>query len=132
MISRHEFEHFLRFCVVGVANTLVHVGAVMGLADGAHIAPPLANVLAFCIANVFSYFVNTHWTFRTRASWAIYTRFLAVSLVGAGLSWGAVECALLMHLHYLIGVVASIGAVAVVGYGLNRLFVFRLPAVKNQ
>jgi putative flippase GtrA len=123
---QHEFPRFLRFCLVGVANTGVHMLIVLALAELLHWPPDWANVSAFICANLFSYAINSRWTFasmqgdRTR-----YLRFLAVSLTGLAISWASVRLAMLLHLHYLIGVAGSVVLVAVSGYVLNRLFVFR-------
>ncbi|NSL55468.1 GtrA family protein [Uliginosibacterium aquaticum] len=123
---RAEFPRFLRFCAVGVANTGVHMLIVLTLAELLHWPPPLANAMAFLGANLFSYILNSRWTFATmKGDASRYPRFLAVSLVGLAISWASVELAMLAGLHYLFGVVGSVLLVAVSGYILNRLFVFR-------
>ena len=126
-MMRSEFGRFVRFCVVGVANTSVHMVIVLLLAEILHWTPQLANVAAFVCANIFSYAVNSRWTFASMRGQnrARYPRFLAVSLVGLGLSWACVELAIRLGLHYLIGVAASVLVVAVSGYILNRIFVFQ-------
>ena len=121
-----EFGRFARFCLVGLANTGVHMAVVLLLAEILRWQPTWANVSAFICANLFSYAVNSRWTFasmqgdRTR-----YLRFLAVSLTGLAISWACVRLAIQLNLHYLIGVAGSVLLVAVSGYVLNRLFVFR-------
>lgn len=123
---RAELKHFVRFCLVGVANTGVHMLIVLALAELLHWAPPLANAAAFICANLFSYIVNSRWTFVAMQGGASrYPRFFAVSLVGLAISWASVELAMRLGLHYLVGVVGSVLLVAVSGYVLNRLFVFR-------
>lgn len=123
---RAELKRFVRFCLVGVANTGVHMLVVLMLVEGLAWIPPLANVTAFLCANLFSFLVNSRWTFATMQGGASrYPRFFAVSLVGLAISWACVELALLTGLHYLVGVVGSVLLVAVSGYVLNRLFVFR-------
>lgn len=123
---RAEFTRFLRFCVVGVANTGVHMLVLLALAELLHWSPSLANACAFLCANLFSYLVNSRWTFAAMKGGATrYPRFLAVSLVGLTLSWACVELAMRLGLHYLVGVAGSVLLVAVSGYILNRLFVFR-------
>ncbi|MDP5240146.1 GtrA family protein [Uliginosibacterium sp. 31-16] len=120
-----EFGRFVRFCLVGVANTGAHMAVVLLLVERLHWQPARGNVGAFLCANLFSYLVNSRWTFasmqgdRTR-----YPRFLAVSLVGLTISWSCVKIALLLNQHYLLGVAASVVIVSIVGYVLNRLFVF--------
>ncbi|GAB2903210.1 hypothetical protein GCM10027046_35670 [Uliginosibacterium flavum] len=127
-MMQKEFGRFVRFCLVGVANTGVHMLIVVSLAELLHWPPDWANVTAFVCANLFSYAVNSRWTFAVmKGDASRYPRFLAVSLVGLCLSWACVKLAIHLNLHYLIGVAGSVVLVAVSGYVLNRLFVFRHP-----
>lgn len=120
-----EYARFIRFCTVGLANTGVHMVTVLLLTEALHWAPSWANMMAFACANVFSYLLNSRWTFTAPTDQVSrYPRFLAVSLVGLTISWGCVKIALLLDLHYLLGVGASVVIVSIVGYVLNRLFVF--------
>lgn len=120
-----EQKRFLRFCVVGVANTLLHLAVVYTLVEVLGLLPTMANVLAFIVANLFSFLVNSRWTFQQAAGLQRYSRFLVVSLTGLVLSWLCVALAGQLGVHYMLGVIASVGAVAVSGYLLNRRFVFR-------
>ncbi|KAF7598161.1 MAG: hypothetical protein CGU28_13820 [Candidatus Dactylopiibacterium carminicum] len=121
-----EFRRFLRFCAVGVANTGLHLLVVLVLVEWLHWRPSLGNALAFVCANLFSFAVNSRWTFAgSKGGFGRYPRFLAVSLSGLLISWASVEIAQWLALHYLVGVVGSVGLVALSGYVLNRLFVFR-------
>ena len=121
-----EFRRFLCFCLVGVANTGLHMLIVLTLAESLHWQPTWANVTAFASANLFSYIANSRWTFSAVKGDAFrYPRFLIVSLVGLALSWSCVALAVQAGLHYLFGVIGSVLIVAVSGYILNRLFVFR-------
>lgn len=122
---RGEGGRFVRFCCVGLGNTGVHLGVVLMLVEWGGVAPPLANALAFACANMVSYALNARWTFRHRASVAQYLKFFAVSLVGLGISWASVLMALRWQAHYVVGVLVSVVLVALVGYALNRYFVFR-------
>ena len=124
MIESCEFWRFVRFACVGVGNTVIHLFVVTSLVEVIGIAPPPANTAAFALANIFSYFMNSAWTFRRKKTLGGYGRFLTVSLVGLAVSWSCVFTAELLDFHYLIGVVASVFFVASIGYVLNRCFVF--------
>lgn len=124
-MMRAELTRFVRFCLVGVANTALHMLIIVTLAEALHWPPTWANVMAFTCANLFSYALNSRWTFTTTTNdISRYPRFLAVSLVGLAISWGCVKIALILNLHYLVGVVSSVVLISIVGYVLNRLFVF--------
>ena len=122
---RAELWRFLRFCTVGVANTVLHLMVVYALVELLMFAAPLANALAFVVANLFSFFANSRWTFQQSSDIQRYLRFVAVSCVGLAISWLSVVGAQSMGFHYMLGVVVSVVAVALSGYILNRLFVFR-------
>jgi len=80
----------LRFLIVGVGNTAVDF-AVFWLLQG--LAPLLANVIAWGVAVLFSYALNSSWTFqRGRSHWQALPRFVMggalVSLAISSLSLG--------------------------------------------
>ncbi|WP_312916342.1 GtrA family protein [Stutzerimonas kunmingensis] len=124
MIYSEELLRFVRFACVGVANTLVHLVAVVFLVELVSISAPLANAMAFMIANMGSYFLNSGWTFRRGRSLVGYGRFVLISSAGLVISWGFVLASQVLAQHYLVGVVSSVIVVAVVGYLLNKRFVF--------
>ena len=78
MIIPGKYYQFLRFALVGVANTAVHAGVVILLMET--LAPPaaVANACAFIVANLMSYCINSRFTFRVPMSWLGYRRFLLV------------------------------------------------------
>lgn len=63
----------LRFALVGAVNTGVYYGLYLLL----HLALPYlaAHVLAFLLAMVGSYFLNCHFTFRTKPTWRKFLLF---------------------------------------------------------
>ena len=56
-------RRLLRFGIIGIMITLLHVIVAIGLIRAAHAAPALANAIAFAIATSASYIVNTFWSF---------------------------------------------------------------------
>jgi putative flippase GtrA len=73
------------FAVAGVVNTLIHLAAgadalVEGLGTAIRRWPTLA---AFVVANLFSFWANSRWTFATRLSFGRYQPVsCSVSLLG--------------------------------------------------
>jgi putative flippase GtrA len=65
--------HFSRYLVVGVANTVVYYGCFLLL----HRALPYfgAHLLAFGVAMVVSFLLNSWWTFRVRPTWRKFLMF---------------------------------------------------------
>ncbi|OPA87013.1 hypothetical protein BFW88_20005 [Pseudomonas fluorescens] len=125
MIQRSDPLRLIKFCCVGVLNTVVHISLVLFQVEVFLLAPPTANVIAFFFANITSYFLNSAWTFKKNISAGVYIKFFIVSLIGLAISWSAVWLATYFQMHYLIGVVVSILLVVIVGYTLNRHFVFK-------
>jgi putative flippase GtrA len=119
-----DFMRFVRFAMVGLLNTGIHIAAVYLLVEYLAVEPPLANAIAFLCANVFSYFMNSIWTFRARRELKVYLKFLTVSIVGLTISWTCVYCTRFLGINYMYGVVCSVFAVAVASYWLNSRFVF--------
>jgi len=78
----HVTVRALRFAVTGVLNTALHVAVAAALILLASASGALANGIAFITATVFSFFVNTYWSFAERFGLGRLARFVAVSCVG--------------------------------------------------
>ena len=92
-----------KFSGIGVINTLIHTAIVVLFVErlGAH--PSLANAIAFMAANIFSYWANRRWNFKTAASLGQYGRFLLVSLAGLAINVLVSGLAAWAGWHYLVG-----------------------------
>ena len=62
-LDRQIVRQGLRFCVVGVANTVTCLAIVWSLRDGAGLPVWLASAAGYVVATVQSYVVNRAWTF---------------------------------------------------------------------
>ena len=119
---------FLRFGVVGLANTATSYLVIRGLAGAAGL--PLASAIGYAAGVVQSFLLNRFWTFRStrpagQARWAGEAlRFLAVNLVCGGLfTWITASAA--PHIGLLAATVAGVALVTPLGFILNRFIVFR-------
>ena len=70
MTELHRFIHahmpqFIRFCVSGCGATIFHTAVVFATVHGAGLSAALANFCAFLVAAIFSYAVNTLWSFKS-------------------------------------------------------------------
>jgi len=111
---------FLRFALVGVLNTGVHLAVVAALVELASFPPVPSNGLAFVTANAFSFWANSRFTFRTRVEPARYGRFLVVSLAGLALALSASRLAEVQRWHYLVGVLLTCAALPILSFAANR------------
>lgn len=97
------FRRFAGFSLIGVINTAVHVLTVMGLVELFGLHPVFGNCLAYVAANMFSFYANSRWNYRTPMAASRYRRFLIVSLGGLGVTASLSGLADVMGWHYLIG-----------------------------
>jgi putative flippase GtrA len=96
-------DRFVNFSIIGVANTVIHLAVVVALVEGLQANPVLANCIAFIVANLFSFYANGRWNYPDRFEHRRYGRFLAVSLIGLGVTAGASGIAAALGWHYLLG-----------------------------
>jgi len=69
--------------LVGVAATVIHIGAASTFHNAAHVSPLWANFLAFLTAFGVSYWGNWKWTFSATAGhFKSLPRFFFLSLAG--------------------------------------------------
>lgn len=76
----------LRFVVTGLVATAVHAAVVLVLLRLADASYAGANLVASLAATLFSYLVNTLWSFEQRVNAANAWRFCTVALLGATLA----------------------------------------------
>ena len=115
-----------RYALVGIGNTVTDFGVFALLFYAVHVLPLWANAIAFLVAVSQSYLLNSFWTFKVRkVTWRRYFSFVAISLGGLGIST--------LSIFFLGGFVSPLiakllAAIAVLvwGYGLSRVFVFKI------
>jgi len=115
----------LRFALVGVAATAIHVAIATGLIAGWRLHPAAANGIAFVFANLASYVANTRWSFGAPLGLTNWGRFVTVSvgawLLTVAIAW-AVEAA---GGHYLAGIALVVLLVPALSFMAHRGFTYR-------
>jgi putative flippase GtrA len=87
MIGERLLEkQVVRFGVSGALATGVHVAVAVALISRLHVLPPVANSVAFACATLWSYLLNTLWSFSSSLAVATLGRFAVVSLGGVMLT----------------------------------------------
>lgn len=124
MISTHT-RRLLRFGVTGAGTTLLHAGVALVLITELAAKPPLANGIAFCVATVFSYLVNTLWSFSAPLHGQNLRRFLMVSSMGFLLAMSLAWLAELWGWPPLGGIALVVCVVPAVSFGLHSLWTYR-------
>lgn len=121
----------VRFILVGGMATAIDVGLYLALIwPWLAVEPHLAAVLSYAIAFAFSFTVQRSVTFRAGSTGRGDTlrqffRFLAVQLVGLGMSLGFVQLAELAAVHPGWAVVPKVLLVPPITYILARSWAFR-------
>lgn len=119
-------QSFIRFCIVGIINTLIDFGLFAALLYGAGWGPLAAHIPAFCAAVANSFIMNKVWTFgdKNAATGAQFGRFAAVA--GMGL---LISSAIVAGGSHVMPVLAAkglaIAATLMWNYAGSSLFVFR-------
>lgn len=115
----------LRFALVGIGATVIHVAIAAGLIEGGRFHPAVANGVAFVAANLVSYVGNTGWSFAAPMGLANLGRFVSVSvaalLITVAIAW-MVQAA---GVHYLVGIALVVLLVPVLTFMAHRRYTYR-------
>jgi putative flippase GtrA len=128
-VTKHpETRRFVKFGLVGVVNTTLDMGVYILLSTGFHVHYVVANIFAFMVAGINSYYLNRRWTFRSTAdNWRReMVKYLIV--IGTGFLINEALLYILVEHGSLGKIMAKLVVVAVVlvwNFGVNRLWTFR-------
>ena len=123
---RATLHRFVRFAVVGVVATIVHMAVFTLAYELAHIEPVTANAIAFSVAVLVGYALNRAWTFSHHAEHARLWRYVIGALIG--LAWNSAIMYVAVHTlgwSPYVGLVMTLVLVPPVTFALNQLWVFR-------
>jgi putative flippase GtrA len=118
-------KQFLIFCAFGAVNTLVHGSAVIIQVDSLGFNQVPANIVAFFIANILSYAMNSRFTFDQRLSLGRYLKFLGSSLATLVITLVISTAGEMLSLHYLVTTATLIVVAPVITFTLLKKFAFR-------
>lgn len=122
-----ELARFFKFAVTGVLNTAVDF-AVFLVLSYLGVGVYIAQVVSYSAGMLNSYAVNRSWTFRSKEGFfsPAMLRFFVVNLSLLGLSLGVIW---LVHgqlgFPKLLAKICATGLTVVLGFLVNRLWVFR-------
>ena len=122
---------FFRFCVVGVANTLVDIVAYYLLTRvfwTFQDSISFYKAISYVIATICSFTLNRRWTFSQTTAVTIDQIIKFYSTVGLGifLNVGVQHVAVYVFGFYdLVGVIIASGVTAIWGFLFSKLYVFK-------
>jgi putative flippase GtrA len=115
----------LRFAVTGLLVTALHALVAVLFINSIAAQPPLANGVAFAVATVVSYVINTTWSFSARLHGRTLRRFLLVSTGGFFLAMFVAWAAQIAGLPYLLGIVAVALTIPAFTFVLHNFWTYR-------
>ena len=128
LATRAGLAQFLRFGLVGVANTATSYLVIRMLAEP--LGVPAASAIGYAAGVVQSFLLNRFWTFsntRPHTDGRLggeALRFIAVNLACGGL-FTLVNSLAEPHIGLLAATLAGVAMVTPLGFILNRFIVFR-------
>jgi putative flippase GtrA len=119
---------FVRFGIVGVAATFIHVAVFSLLVEVFGVAPVAASVPAFVTAMFASYGVNHRWTFGAQGSHRVHLpRYAVVALTGLGLNVLITYVVVnLLGYWYGLALAVVVTVVPAATFLLNRNWAFKI------
>jgi putative flippase GtrA len=114
-----------RFALSGVLVTSLHAAVAAAIIEWLLPIPALANGVAFSVATLFSYLLNTRWSFSRPLQRKNLQRFVLVALFGCLLAVAVSGVAAHYSLPYWIGIGAVACVVPPVTFLLHNFWTYR-------
>lgn len=118
-------KRVLRFCATGLLITSIHAFFVWLMVGLFLCSPPLSNGVAFIIATITSYTINTLWSFSQPLQRHTLYKFICVSSLGFIASVAIAWAAQGFGLNYLFGIVGVVLTVPAITFILHRTWTYR-------
>lgn len=112
--------------MVGVLSTLTHVCVATLCIELLGTRPPVANVVAFAVATLFSYTANTLLSFGQQLNLATAWRFGLVASAGGVVSTLMTWLVERAGGHYALGIALVVTVIPAFSYLGHRFFTYRL------
>jgi putative flippase GtrA len=109
---------------VGLINTLIHAAVLFAAVEESKLHPVVGNFLAFTVANMASFIMNSFWTFKTAPEVRRYGQFLTSSLLALGLTLGIAGIFEWLGIHYGLGFLCIILLVPALNYWMLKRWAF--------
>lgn len=98
---------------------------MIAFVEAVEISPTTSAATAFVVANIFSYVMNSRFSFQQRTTRSGYARFLGVSLLNLAITVAITYACEVLGFHYLIGLVGVVLTSTVLTFLLHRRFSFK-------
>lgn len=125
LLVKKYSDRLLKFGITGIGSTVIHIIVASTLISGLGSSTQIGNASAFIVATLFSYTVNTLWSFSNKISSRNGLRFIVASLGGLGLTIAISLFADFLGLHYMIGIAMIVTTVPVYTFSVHSLWTYR-------
>lgn len=102
-----------------------HILIAVGLIHLLQLTPSLANGIAFVGATIFSYVINTRWSFSSPLHGKNLFRFVLVSIIGLFFAVAISGLAEFYGMHYWFGIAGIICVVTPVNFFLHSVWTYK-------
>lgn len=118
---------FVRFLVVGVANTLVGLSVIFAAKYFLEVRDVLANAIGYAVGICVSYTLNSRWTFAYQGNWvSAVAKFLVATVIAYAANLLTVVAAIdLLNLNTYLAQAMGMPVYTVTAYLASRYIVFR-------
>ncbi len=113
------------FLLIGVVNTFIHALLLIGFVEIFKLNVILSNTLAFFLANIFSYFANSYFTFKSKFSVKKYIKFISSSIVLLLLSNFIFLISEFFNIKYYYALTFNILVIPTFSYLIMRILIFK-------
>ncbi|WP_374019214.1 GtrA family protein [Paenibacillus thiaminolyticus] len=119
-------KKMMKYGVVGVLGTLLHVGVLVLLVEWLGLNPIISSAIGFLLVLIVSYILNLLWTFgETRGGRSAFIKYAVVSSVGLLMNTGVMYVAVeWMRWPYVLGQLLVIFVVPPINFLLNYYWTF--------
>jgi len=125
-------RQFIRFSFIGLLNTGIHFCIAMLLINGFYLENYLikmrlgtANSIAFFIATIFSFFMNTLWSFTSVINQKNILRYVCVALLGLTFTVLMARIAEIIGLSSIEGVVLIVCTMPFLNFGMHKWWTYQ-------
>lgn len=115
----------VRFSFTGLLNTAVHVLIASTIIEFIVPVPAFANGVAFIVATLVSYLINTKWSFSSQLHGKSLFRYSIVSILGFFLAVGISGTINMLGFSYWYGIAGVICVMTPTNFLLHHFWTYR-------
>tara|TARA_R110000868_G_scaffold407985_1_gene690057 strand:+ start:13771 stop:14148 length:378 start_codon:yes stop_codon:yes gene_type:complete len=125
-MTKHFFQ-LMRFGIIGASAAAVNMFMLYYFVETYQLMPLVANIFAFLIAFLVSYFGHRHWTFREKQhANSSLPKFFMVAAMGFLLNEALFAVFLhVFHIYYMLALFITLIIVAVVTFVFSKFWAFK-------